>query len=261
MVFQERVKEKRAMIFVALTFAITYSMWGLVALNPGGLFPFGSLQANVPWLMGALSPAIVMFSLTKKWGNSKEEKAFIRPIFRTKYGWKPTFLLTALFLLTYFVIVFYLTERIEPWYMLATYFPVMIIGGGLEEIGWRGFLQPELEKKLPFWLAAPIVGVIWGAWHIPLWFIPGTMQAGNMNFPLYILYTVLLSCIMGAIQRITENVAASIIFHAWVNVLFSVFAFLPILGGENLIMFIGLMTGFATTATALVYIYEHKIRA
>ncbi len=26
-------------------------------------------------------------------------------------------------------------------------FPIMIIGGGLEEIGWRGILQPALQKR------------------------------------------------------------------------------------------------------------------
>jgi len=37
-----------------------------------------------------------------------------------------------------------------------------------EEIGWRGFLVPELEKFNSFTRTALISGVIWGAWHVPL---------------------------------------------------------------------------------------------
>ena len=37
-----------------------------------------------------------------------------------------------------------------------------------EEIGWRGFLVPELFKKMTFTPVALISGIIWGAWHLPL---------------------------------------------------------------------------------------------
>lgn len=53
-----------------------------------------------------------------------------------------------------------------------------------------------------------------------------------------------MSYILGALQRLTGSVAASISLHAWANVLFSVFNFLPILKGENLLPFVGLMAGF-----------------
>lgn len=45
---------------------------------------------------------------------------------------------------------------------------IIFLGGGLEEIGWRGFAQPKLQKKCSPLMAALLVGVLWAAWHAPL---------------------------------------------------------------------------------------------
>jgi membrane protease YdiL (CAAX protease family) len=37
-----------------------------------------------------------------------------------------------------------------------------------EEIGWRGFLVPELAKALPFTGVALVSGLIWAASHYPI---------------------------------------------------------------------------------------------
>jgi membrane protease YdiL (CAAX protease family) len=37
-----------------------------------------------------------------------------------------------------------------------------------EEIGWRGFLVPELFKKIGFTGTALISGLVWSCWHYPL---------------------------------------------------------------------------------------------
>jgi len=37
-----------------------------------------------------------------------------------------------------------------------------------EEIGWRGFLVPELAKTTSFTKTALISGAIWTAWHVPI---------------------------------------------------------------------------------------------
>ena len=46
------------------------------------------------------------------------------------------------------------------------------IGGGQEEIGWRGFAQPELQERYSGLTTAVIIGVAWGVWHLPLFFDP-----------------------------------------------------------------------------------------
>ena len=51
--------------------------------------------------------------------------------------------------------------------VLATF-----IGGGQEELGWRGFAQPELQQRYSATTAAVVIGVLWGGWHLPLFFDP-----------------------------------------------------------------------------------------
>ena len=55
------------------------------------------------------------------------------------------------------------------------------LGGGQEEIDWRGYIQPILEKRYGLAIGGLILGTIWAVWHLPLWIIPGTSQS-EMNF-------------------------------------------------------------------------------
>lgn len=49
---------------------------------------------------------------------------------------------------------------------LINLIPSMLLSMG-EEIGWRGFLVPELTKWLGLRNAAWLSGVIWAVWHLP----------------------------------------------------------------------------------------------
>lgn len=42
-----------------------------------------------------------------------------------------------------------------------------LMGGIGEEIGWRGVLQPELERRRGPLLGALMVGLLWSYWHLP----------------------------------------------------------------------------------------------
>lgn len=59
--------------------------------------------------------------------------------------------------------------------LIAVYAVIATVGVGFsclsaagEEIGWRGFLVPELMKFNSFTRTSLIVGIIWSAWHVPL---------------------------------------------------------------------------------------------
>lgn len=61
--------------------------------------------------------------------------------------------------------------------------PVWLVGavlfGGLEEVGWRGHLQPLLQRAYHPTVAAVVVALIWSLWHLPLFWLTGTTQAAT----------------------------------------------------------------------------------
>ncbi len=58
--------------------------------------------------------------------------------------------------------------EVLPYYAL-TFVLVAVAQGGNEEPGWRGFLQPELQKRFNPLVAALIVSGFWSLWHLPLY--------------------------------------------------------------------------------------------
>jgi len=57
-----------------------------------------------------------------------------------------------------------------PVKFVLLFFVMAAIDGPLgEEIGWRGVLLPQLMQRFSPLAAALVVGVVWYAWHVPLY--------------------------------------------------------------------------------------------
>lgn len=118
-------------------------------------------------------------------------------------------------------VFFGLTKIKQPLYVGFIMILPMIVGGGIEEIGWRGLLQPELEKKYPHLVSAIVVGVIWAVWHLPLWFIDGTNQQ-KMNFMWFCINAIMLSFFIGSVTYVSKSIFMAILAHASINAFWEV---------------------------------------
>jgi uncharacterized protein len=90
-----------------------------------------------------------------------------------------------------------------------------LFGGPLfEEFGWRGFLQARLQKAMTPWVAAICVGIMWAAWHLPL-FLVHWISASPLT---YVSILIALSSLMAyAFNASGSSVVVAILMHSAFN--------------------------------------------
>ena len=101
---------------------------------------------------------------------------------------------------------------------------MMMIGGPLaEELGWRGILLASFQKKWPVLTSTLVLFLVWWIWHLPLFFLPGTIQFewglfGSM-FWLFAMNVFLLTILMTLAHNANQrSVLAAILIHFSYNV-------------------------------------------
>ncbi len=126
----------------------------------------------------------------------------------------------------------------------------MIFGAVGEEIGWRGFLQPTMERQYAMIPSTIIVGLFWGLWHI------GNYQYGITYMIGFLLFTISSSVILRKLLDKTENnLLVSIFFHLSINIGFFMF-FKNSLTNEKMISINGII--WALIAFIILVISDRK---
>lgn len=94
---------------------------------------------------------------------------------------------------------------------------VSVVGGGQEELGWRGFALPHLQRRFDAATASLLLGAAWALWHLPLFVHPAGLYYGT-SFVLYVPVVVALSVVLGGLQnRVGRSVLPAVLLHAGVN--------------------------------------------
>ena len=221
-------EKKPIAAFLAWTFAIAWGSEALIILLERlAVLPetaqFIIIKA-ITGLGAGMSPMYATAIVLKKHGRIRGFKDFCGRVFKTKnVGGAIVF--TVIFCGEVILRNYLLNRWLgNPWYLAIAVIPLMIIGGGLEEIGWRGFLQPALEEKLPFIPASVSVGVIWAVWHFPMWLVQGANQS-SMNMLSFTCFCIATAFLFGALYRLTKSVFTCVLVHAWSNAMEPIFAF------------------------------------
>lgn len=227
------MEEQKLKKYLIRTFAISWVSWFILVLFvKNNIVTFSSIIGTILFIAGGFAPTMSAISLQEK----KSFQSIMNFIFLHK---RKSIIYLFLFCLLEILTIGLSSRELNagmPLNMIPIFFLMcVLIGGGNEELGWRGTMQPVLEKKAPFPIAAFITGSVWSIWHLPLWFIDGTTQQ-NIPFLLFSIYAIFLSFWLACVYRKTNCVFYCAILHGLSNLLMSVFVI-----KVNLILALGLV--------------------
>jgi len=141
---------------------------------------FCGLDFIIYWFFTAWNPTIAALIISWLIGGWTEVKILLKGFLKWKVGYKwylAAFLLMIAPLI--FSGIYLLFGGSSPGPVTGLTFPLILfyllttlLSGPLsEEAGWRGFALPKLESKFSALTSSLVLGLIWGCWHIPLYFV------------------------------------------------------------------------------------------
>jgi membrane protease YdiL (CAAX protease family) len=182
--------------------------------------------------IGAFAPLLVALALVIKQKGWKGGWHFFRQAFDLKV--KPFYLIAAFVIPIIIHAVSHYLALLMGFPVANTLFPaslgipsvitaipyfflMLLIGGGQEEFGWRGYAQEPLQKRLGLIPASLLIGAVWGVWHLPLWVMPGD---GHSTYPFiaFLLMTTSISILYGWLYKASKQKLITVmVFHAMSN--------------------------------------------
>jgi membrane protease YdiL (CAAX protease family) len=180
--------------FLAVTFAVTWTLIGAYVIWPEATGDrFGNISGSHPvFFLATWSPALAAFAVVLLHSGTAGLRAFVSRLllWRCDWGW-------VAFILLVLPLVFVAGSLLKGGPVLAPLPPegavpvvalllFMLMLGPVEEFGWRGVMQPMLQRHMaPIW-AGLIIGATWGIWHLPAFFLSSTVYADWNFLPFFI---------------------------------------------------------------------------
>ena len=212
-------------VFFFLTFAIAWGVMGVVLVFQDVVeAALGPMGATHPlFILAVWSPAISGVVLVLWYGGLPGLRRYLSRLllWRAPVGWY-------LLLLIGLPAISYLGAALggmsmhealaqPPLRQLLPLIGFMLILGPVEELGWRGYATPLLQRRLaPIW-AGLVVGVFWALWHVPAFFLDGTPQSGWEVMP-FVIGAIGVSIILTAFFNAAHgSILVAILFHWQLN--------------------------------------------
>ncbi len=179
--------------FVAFAFAISWLCWLPLALAGAG----GGC-APVLYFIGALGPAIAAVAL-----SARDAAAWSR--FRSRLRGPRTWVIIGA------LVPFAVFASLGSALTFAAGFVAYGIG---EELGWRGFLLPRLQRTHSATAASLMIAVVWATWHIPLFaFAPSMTALGGGEIVGWAVSLVSASFLLTWFTNASRGVLVAVVFH------------------------------------------------
>ena len=204
---------------LVLFFILAYLLH-IIALLICRAIPVLYLQVLVPWTPNISAILLLIFYL-------KDESG----VRRLTSGWRKWRVSPKWYLLAFApMFVYFLSAGIyraiggippgpDPIPALGFSFPIFAIiaiftGATGEELGWRGFALPRLQRRCSALISSLLLGLYWGIWHLPSWIISGSPVTIETTF-FFVATTVLNSIVVTCIFNNTKGSILLASIHHW----------------------------------------------
>lgn len=222
---EDQIESGMLLPFFAITFGLAWSIFALfIFANEWVVNTFGELSGRHPlFILAVYAPALTtLLLLGIKTDLSGIARFLARlALWRASPWWYG-------FLLLGFPAIFFLGAVIKGNALTAPMLTdsvvdllpligFMMVLGPVEELGWRGFALPILQRRfVPFW-AGLILGVTWAVWHLPAFLLSGTPQAA-WDFMPFFAGSVACSVILTAFfNQARGSILLATLFHFQMN--------------------------------------------
>ena len=208
-------------LYFLLVFAVSWALW--FAANA----VTEPVVRTVLIYTGVFTPGMIALALTRLHHGSSGVQRLLRRLIKFDVGVR--WFAFALFFMAAVKLLVALIVRIEtgawpafgseplPLMFGAAIFSALTGGQIGEELGWRGYALPRMAGPLGLGPASIALGVIWAAWHLPLFFILGGDTVGQ-SFPFYLAQVVAVSIAIAWVYMKTNgSLSVTMLLHAAIN--------------------------------------------
>ena len=224
--------------FYAIVFILTWAFWIAAAVVGHGNTDSAAGISITLELLGLIAPSVVATCMVL-FSGSRELKRDLRDKLVGLFRIKPSVITTATLLFGAVVMAsillstlfgqsldqFSFTEDFSFAGGGAMALLTLVLAAFFEEMGWRGYAEDSIAFYCSWFKESIIFGLLWAAWHLPLFLIPDTyhyliLQQNPwyaVNFvvsipPMVFLFT-------WVYVKNERSIFACMIFHFFVNIL------------------------------------------
>ena len=231
MIEHNKFEIRNLCLYVVIAYAFSWIFWLPQVLSSNKLLA-PSYSVYIVGFIAPFGPLVAAFSLTYlKEGKESVEKLLRRGAnYKFRKRWLiPLFLLFPLWAGSA-LLLGSLTEGVKinlPWFSnplslvfnfgIYNFVYMFIFVGVAEEFGWRGYALDRLQACFSAATSSVILGLIWGLWHLPLFFISGSPQQAAGLVPYLLQMVVFTIWFTWLYNNINGSVLVAIIFHAMMD--------------------------------------------
>lgn len=218
---------REAILFSAITLGLSYLVfWGPIAVFKIATISFVSKVHGPTWavllfILGGFVPSLVSIILTGIGEGTKGLSSLLKRCVQFKIGlrWYLGIILVVVVGAAGQIVINSLLGHTFNFalylWQLPSLIPLIVLGPISEEFGWRGYLLTKLQHRLNALTFSIVVGLVWGLWHLPLFYMVGTSQHElQLPFIGFFVGIVAVSIAMTWTNNNTRgSIFAAIIFH------------------------------------------------